>query len=260
MLTEHTVAEAATAAGLTARSHFLAVTGSTNTDLWRMAKEGAPEWTVVVAGRQTAGRGRLGRTWVTPSGTVLHVSLLLRPRLEPTSAPLLSLAAAVAAADACRTEGRIDVRCKWPNDLIVGERKLGGILTEANVQGDRVEFVVIGTGLNVSQTLDDFPADLRETATSVAREGGDPDAGRILSGYFRRLRDLYGNRGEGVGIRVLDPYRRLCATIGRSVRASTVDGSTIEGVARAVGETGELIVETRQGLRAVEFGEVAHLG
>jgi len=259
MLSEHTVAEAARAAGLTAPSRFIAVTGSTNTDVWRLAEQGAPEWTVVVAGRQTAGRGRLGRTWVTPAGAVLHVSLLLRPRLAPEGAPLLSLSAAVAAAEACRTAATIDVRCKWPNDLIVGLRKLGGILTEASVQGDRVEFVVVGTGVNVGQAAEDFPLELRDRATSVAREGGRAEPERLLESYLTRLRELYDGHQEGIGARVLDPYRRLCATIGRTVRASTVDGSIVEGKATAVGDGGELIVETPQGPRSVEFGEIAHL-
>jgi len=259
MLSEHTVAEAARAAGLRAPVLFRPVTGSTNTDLWGMALQGAAEWTVIVAGQQTAGRGRLGRTWITPAGSVLHVSALLRPRLAAARAPVLTLAAGVAAAEACRTEGRVEVRCKWPNDLVVGDRKLGGILTEANVQGDHVEFVVIGTGVNLSQTALDFPRDLRDTATSIALSGGDPNEAGILGGYLRRLRKLYGDGDEGLGARVLEAYRPLCATIGRTVRALTLEGSAIEGVARSVGEHSELIVETPEGPRAIEFGEIVHL-
>jgi BirA family biotin operon repressor/biotin-[acetyl-CoA-carboxylase] ligase len=259
MLTEHTVGEAARAAGLTPPVHFADVTGSTNTDLWRLAEQGDPEWTVVVAARQEAGRGRMGRTWISIPGTSLHVSVLLRPAVAPSEAPLLSLAAAVSAAEACRTEGKVHVGCKWPNDLVAGGRKVGGILAEASVEGDRVAFVVIGTGVNVSQRPEDFPSDLRETATSIAREGGEMAAQAILRSYLAGLRRLYGEGGAGMTERVLEPYRALCTTLGRRVRAATVGGGTIEGVARAVGEGGELLVETVLGVQAVEFGEIAHL-
>jgi BirA family biotin operon repressor/biotin-[acetyl-CoA-carboxylase] ligase len=259
MLTEHTVAAAAAAAGLLAPVHFVEVTGSTNTDLWTMAKGGAPEWTLVVAGRQEAGRGRLGRTWVSAPGASLHVSLLLRPRLGPLDAPLLSLAAAVAMAIACRHAGRIDVGCKWPNDLIAGNRKLGGVLTEASVRGTRLEFVIIGAGANVSQRAEDFPEGLRDTATSVAREGGANDASGILEGYLKKLHDLYGDGGQAIGSRVLEPYRRSCRTIGRRVRAITLGGHEVDGVARGIGDRGELIVQTETGSERVGFGEIRHL-
>ena len=259
MLSEHTVAEAAEAAGLPVRASFVAVTGSTNTDVWRLGEEGAPEWTLVVAARQEAGRGRLGRTWVSMPGASLHFSILLRPSLSPAVASVLSFAAAVAMAEACRTETGVDVRCKWPNDLVVSGRKLGGILAEANVDRDRVAFVVIGVGVNLTQAEADFPEELRKTATSVLREGGEPTGPAVLRHSMARLRELYGEGGKDVGARAMQPYRSLCATIGRRVRARTVDGAVVEGVARTVGERGELMIETVDGMQVVEFGEVAHL-
>src|SRR5262245_36865901 len=167
MLSEHTVAAAALAAGIDAPVHFVAATGSTNTDLWRLAEDGAPEWTVLAAGTQRAGRGRLGRTWTSLPGESLFVSVLLRPGIDPSEAPLASLAAAVAMAEACRAAG-IDAGCKWPNDLVAGGRKLAGVLPEASVQGQALSFVVLGTGVNLSQVEKDFPQDLRALATSVA--------------------------------------------------------------------------------------------
>lgn len=258
MLSEHTVAAAALAAGIDAPVHFVPSTGSTNTDLWHMAEDGAPEWTVVAAGSQHAGRGRLGRTWVSLPGESLHVSVLLRPAFEPSDAPLTSLAAGVAAAEACRAAG-IDAGCKWPNDVVVRGRKLGGILPEASVQGQALSFVVLGTGVNLSQAEGDFPEDLRSIATSVAREGGDPDPGPILERYFRRLRGLYGERGRELGVRVLEPYRAACVTLGRRVRAITTAGAIVDGVAREVGGAGELVVETPTGSERVQFGEIRHL-
>jgi BirA family transcriptional regulator, biotin operon repressor / biotin---[acetyl-CoA-carboxylase] ligase len=259
MLTEHTVAEAASAAGVTAPVRFVPVTGSTNTDLWRLAERGAPEWTIVAAGRQEAGRGRLGRSWISLPGASLHVSILLRPTIAPDVSPLLTLAAAVAAAEACRSEGNVPVGCKWPNDLVAGGKKLGGILTEASVEGDRVAFVVIGTGVNVTQRAEDFPGELRDIATSIAREESDATVEAILRGYLTYLRRLYGQGGEGIAERALDPYRALCVTLGRRVRAATSERVAVEGVARAVGDGGELLIETASGRRAVQFGEVVHL-
>ncbi len=258
MLSEHTVAAAALAAGIDAPVHFVSATGSTNTDLWRMAEDGAPEWTVLAAGTQDAGRGRLGRTWTSLPGESLLVSVLLRPRIEPPDAPLVSLAAAVAMAEACRGAG-IDVGCKWPNDLLADGRKLGGILPEASVQGPSLSFVVLGTGVNLSQADGDFPPELRAQATSVAREGGDPDPGPILERYLRRLEDLYGEHGRDLIARVLEPYRAACVTLGHRVRAITTTGTIVDGVARDVGPAGELIVETAGGPERVQFGEIRHL-
>jgi BirA family transcriptional regulator, biotin operon repressor / biotin---[acetyl-CoA-carboxylase] ligase len=260
MLTEHTVAAAAAAAGIGAPARFVEVTGSTNSDLWALAEGGAPEWTLLVARRQQSGRGRLGRTWVSAPGTSLHASVLLRPTLDGDAAPLLTLAAGVAAAWACREAGGVNVGCKWPNDLIAGGRKLGGILTEASVERAAVGFVVIGTGLNVSQAAEDFPKELRDTATSIAREGGRADAAAILERYLVTLRELYGEGGRELGVRVLGPYRQACVTIGRRVRAISTSGGEVEGLAAAVGDGGELWVETAGGdRRAVGFGEIQHL-
>jgi len=258
MLSEHTVAAAALAAGIDAPVRFVPATGSTNTDLWRLAEDGAPEWTVLAAGTQEAGRGRLGRTWSSLPGESLLVSVLLRPAGEPSDAPLVSLAAAVAMAEACRGAG-IEAGCKWPNDVVAGGRKLGGVLPEASVQGPSLSFVVLGTGVNCSQRDEDFPPELRAQATSVTREGGDPDPLPILERYLRRLRDLYGERGRGLSERVLEPYRATCVTLGRRVRAITTGGAIVDGLAREIGAAGELVLETSRGLERVQFGEIRHL-
>ena len=258
MLSEHTVAAAALAAGIEGPVHFAEATGSTNTDLWGLAEDGAPEWTVFAAGTQEAGRGRLGRIWTSLPGESLFVSVLLRPVVEPSDAPLVSLAAAVAMTEACRGAG-VHADCKWPNDVVAAGRKLGGVLPEASVQGQALSFVVLGTGVNCSQAEEDFPGELRLQATSVAREGGDPDPGPLLERYLRRLRELYGDRGRDLSARVLEPYRAACVTIGHRVRAITTVGAIVDGVAREVGPAGELVVETSRGPERVQFGEIRHL-
>ncbi|HXF58103.1 MAG TPA: biotin--[acetyl-CoA-carboxylase] ligase [Actinomycetota bacterium] len=259
MLTEHSVEEAARGAGVSAPVHFLPVTGSTNADLLRLAAQGAPEWTVVVAGHQEAGRGRLGRSWFSTEGASLLVSVLLRPSLAPEDAPLLTLLGGLAAAEACRAACGVDARCKWPNDLVVRERKLGGVLVEAGVRGGSVQHVVVGLGVNVAQRPDDFPRDLRPLATSVAMEGGRADPVSLLRAFLAELGARYRADGANLRAEVLPAYRAVCATVDREVRALTTSGGTVEGRAVGVGDQGELLVATAAGVAAVRFGEVAHV-
>lgn len=252
-LTEHTVADAVRAAGIEAPSSFLAVTGSTNSDLMRLGMDGAPEWTVAVAGEQTSGRGRLGRTWVAPPGTSLLVSVLLRPEVSAAEALLLSLAAAVAMAEAVEVACRVHVGCKWPNDLLAGERKLGGILPEASIRDGRLEHVVIGAGVNLLQGSGDFPLEIRDSATSVRIEGGRADPVPLLTAYLTSLRP------RAAAPAALDDYRSRCATLGRQVEATTRSGSRVRGRAVDLGPAGELLVQTAEGIERVAFGEVVHL-
>lgn len=245
MLTEADVIQAAHDAGIHIPPRWAEVTGSTNTDLLALAVAGAPEWTVLVAGQQKAGRGRLGRTWVSTPGSSLLVSVLLRPVIAAPSAPLLSLAAAVAMAEACEEACKVEVRCKWPNDLVVGRRKLGGILAEASVRDARLDHVVIGVGVNLEQGEGDFPLDLQVTATSVAMEGGHPDHPALLREYLVRLAGLYGSKGEGLRGRVLGPYVERSDTLGRMVLATTRSGEQVVGSAEGITPTGALILRDR---------------
>src|SRR5439155_10858783 len=169
VLTEHSVAAAASAAGLppdTAR--YVESTGSTNADLMAAADEGAPEWTVLVAGHQTAGRGRLGRVWEEPAASSLLVSILLRPSMPPDEVPLASLAAGLAMAEAVGiTAAGLLARCEWPNDIVTGEgRKLAGVLVESRIEGDRLRHLVVGAGVNLTQSPGDLPGDARLPPTS----------------------------------------------------------------------------------------------
>ncbi len=255
-ITEHTVAQAVRDSGIDAPARFVEVTGSTNADLLRQTSEAAPAWTVLVAGEQLAGRGRLGRTWVSKPGQSLLVSVLLRPSVPAERAPLLSLAAGVAMVRACGSACGVQARCKWPNDVVVGGRKLAGILAEAAFAGSRLDHVVIGAGVNLWQRRADFPQELHEAATSVALEGGRPDALALLREYLRELAALC---AAGLDSHVIDPYRRRCATIGRTVRAQVSSGTTVEGVAEDIGPSGDLVLRTTHGERRITFGEIVHL-
>ncbi len=156
--------------------------GSTNDEARRLAAEGAPEGTLVIAEEQTAGRGRMGRRWLAPAGTALLFSLVLRPPLPPDRAVQVTMAVALGAAEAIEAETGLPVQIKWPNDLLIRGRKAGGLLTETSVVGDRLEWAVVGLGLNVNL---DFSAPgleaLAGQATSLSLELGRPvDRVRLL--------------------------------------------------------------------------------
>ena len=257
MLSEALVAAAARAAGIEAPVRFVEVTGSTNADLLALAATGAPAWSVVVAGHQEAGRGRLGRTWVEPAGSSLLVSVLVRPDLAPERSAMLTLAAGLAAVTAVSSAAGLEgVTCAWPNDVVIGKRKLAGILTEGAVEGARLAHAVVGMGLNLTQGRRDFPEELRETATSVALEGGRADDAALLRAFLAELRGaVEGLRDDPAAI--VRRYVARCSTIGREVRAVTVEGDLVTGRASGVGDTGDLLVRTSEGTtRRVGFGEV----
>jgi len=145
---------------------------STNLEAKALAAAGAAEGTLVIAEEQTAGRGRRGRSWFSPPGAGIYLSLILRPDIQPQEAPRFTLLAAAAAAAAIREATLLEVKIKWPNDLLAGGRKLGGMLTEIGMEMDRVEYMVIGLGVNVNLGREDFPPELREQATSIRAETG----------------------------------------------------------------------------------------
>lgn len=246
-------------AGIEVEPVFRASTPSTNDEAKRLAEKGAPEWTIVAAGHQTAGRGRLGRSWVERPGSSLLFSVILRPDLAPERGPMVSLLGAAVMARAARELTGVAVACKWPNDLVSGERKLGGLLAEAKLAGGAVEHLVLGIGVNVSSGAEDFPDDIRTAATSLLLEGSATPPEALLERFLGGFRALYRPGHSGFAAEVLEVYRRVSETLGRRVRATTTEGASVEGAAVDVDERGGLILETAAGAAVVGFGEVAHL-
>src|SRR5438105_5034631 len=203
------------AAGIDAPAFYEDVTESTNTAALRLADAGEPEWTLVVAAHQTKGRGRLGRRWSSAPGASLLFSFVLRPELEAERGLLLTLLAGASMAEACGEVAGGDVRCKWPNDLLLGDRKVGGILAEARVRRGRMVSAVIGVGVNVEAVPDGV-----EDAAAL----GPVDRSALLTAFLRRFRDRYYPAGEGFAHMVLSSYRPRCATLGRRVRATITNG------------------------------------
>ncbi|HTM20379.1 MAG TPA: biotin--[acetyl-CoA-carboxylase] ligase, partial [Kofleriaceae bacterium] len=164
------------------------VCASTNDVAAQLAREGAAHGTVVVAQEQTAGRGRMGRRWHSPRGDSLYLSLVVRPDILPRQVPPITLAAGLAVIDAVNSAG-VAASLKWPNDVLVGERKLAGILTEMSTRGERVDHVIVGIGVNLAARA--FPPELAGGATSIALAGGDVDPAAferaLLAGLERWL-------------------------------------------------------------------------
>jgi BirA family biotin operon repressor/biotin-[acetyl-CoA-carboxylase] ligase len=236
-------------------------TGSTNADAIALAERGAPHLSVVAAGHQTAGRGRLGRAWETVPGSSMLVSVVLRPAIEPEAASLIPLLAAICMGEACGGGFGIHTSIKWPNDLVVNDRKLAGILPEAKVSGGALEYVVVGVGVNLYQRTEDFPSELQDRATSVVLEGGSPNEGEERSAMSTYLwgYSLYDLATQEARVRLVRNARGFCSTIGREVRATTTDGREIVGTAVDLDERGGLVIEADGARETVAFGEVHHL-
>ena len=239
-------------------------TGSTNADLLALAAEGAPDGLVLVADHQTAGRGRMDRTWEAPPGSSLLCSVLLREGLEPSTLPLVTMAVAIAASDACDAVTGVRPELKWPNDLLLAgpdgsDRKLGGILAESVLRGGDVRAVVVGLGLNVNWP-DELPPELAAIATSLNRHvGHDVDREELLTAFLRGLEAILGAlRAVHGGEALLLRYRHLCSTIGRQVRVELSSGALV-GTAIDVTDEGHLLVELAGELVPVAAGDVVHL-
>ena len=259
VLSQDSLERAVAAAAIAVPPRYLEETASTNTVAAALADEGAPEWTVVAAGHQTAGRGRLGRSWTSAPGRSLLFSVVLRPPLAPEAASLVSLLAAAEMARACPPLGEGRVRTKWPNDLMAGHRKLGGVLPEARVEDGALRHIVLGVGVNVSMAEADFPPGLGAAATSLSIEGADVRSEELLAGFLCGFRGAYDPRAPGFAARAVDRYRSTCATLGRRVRARTTGGAVVEGAASDLDGNGGLIVERDGERHVVGFGEVVHI-
>lgn len=230
---------------------------STNTLLKEMALRGAPAGSLCLCETQSAGKGRLGRSWHSPAGQGLWLSVLLRPQLKPEQAPLVTLCAAMAMEQAVREVTGLDVKIKWPNDLVLHGKKLCGILLEIGFAAQGIDYIVVGTGLNVRQGA--YPAELAHQATSIEDHMASPPRRELLVRYLAALEEII-TRLETEGFPALaDAYRARSCTLGSQVHVSgSVD---FTGVAEAIDETGGLLVRDQTGeLRRVLAGDVSVRG
>jgi BirA family biotin operon repressor/biotin-[acetyl-CoA-carboxylase] ligase len=235
--------------------HAYGELSSTSDRAKELADEGASHGEVVIAEAQTAGRGRRGRAWSSPPGRNLYFSVVLRPELPPMRAAELTLVASLAVCDALRQAG-VAAGIKWPNDLLVAGRKIAGILTELAAEPDRVQWVVLGVGVNVNAGPDDFPAELRDDATSILIERGQP-APRALfaAACLTALEAWLDTHGENGFAPIREAWRQRSVTLGRSV-VVRADGREIRGTATDIDDRGALLVATAAGEERIIAGDV----
>jgi BirA family biotin operon repressor/biotin-[acetyl-CoA-carboxylase] ligase len=245
---------------------------STNLVATEMAQRGADHGTVVVAERQTAGKGRLGRSWFSPAGEGLYCSILLRSeysRSLPDRLTWIPLISAMATARAIDQTTGLAVRLKWPNDVLLGERKVGGLLCESGGRASGPShavghpgYVIVGIGLNVN--IEIFPEDLRDVATSLAIAAGCPvDRTRLLTALLNELEMTIESLSTASDLDLVRSYTAVCATLGRRVKLELAGNESLTGWAQAIGPDGSLRV-IRDGpqadsMVAVRAGEVVHV-
>ena len=238
--------------------HFARETDSTNLWIKRLAKEGASEGTLALAEFQSAGRGRLGRSWEVPEGTSVMMSILLRPKFEPQYAPTLTLVMGMAVAKAVKNLG-FDVSIKWPNDVVVSHKKICGILTEMGVRDGKIDYAVIGVGINVN--IKEFPEEMADKATSLYLESGKEFDRSQIPGLvmeaFEKYYEKFAATCDLGGLK--EEYESILANYNQPVRVLAKE--PYEGVARGITDGGELLVEKTDGtIVAVSAGEVSVRG
>ena len=232
-------------------------TTSTNDVLEKLARDGVGEGVVVFAESQTRGRGRLGRKWVSPTGKGLWFSVLLRPQIRPQETTRLTIASAIAVRRAIAEVTGLLPEIKWPNDILAKGRKLAGVLTEMNAEVDRVNYLIIGIGLNINTDDSEFPAELRRAATSLRAELGRPvNRADLAVAIMRQMDADYARLNAGDFNTVANEWADFCTTLGQQVCIRTGQ-RVICGRAESLGEDGALLVRTEHGhLESVIGGDV----
>lgn len=238
---------------------YYEVTDSTNIQAKRLAEEGAVHGTLVIAERQEAGRGRRGRAWESADHEGIFMTMLLRPDFKPQKASMLTIVAAMAVTKAIRTMIKLPAEIKWPNDIILNGKKICGILTEMSTEIDSINYVVIGIGINVSNRQ--FGKEAKEIATSIAMESGmqihRADLIEAVWEQFEFYYDRFCKDGDLEGFR--KEYNGCLANRNRQVRILDPK-EPFSGTAKGITRTGELIVETGEGIKLVSSGEVSVRG
>ena len=231
---------------------------STNADAFRLAEQGAVEGTVILADSQSRGKGRMGRIWSSPAGVNLYCSVILRPGIMPYEAPQLTFLSAVAVARGIELVSGLAPQIKWPNDVLIGGSKVAGLLNEMSSETDVINFVVLGIGVNLNMTVEQFPPDLRHPATSLLLETGRPVArARFAAAMLSELDRLYaGFRAHGFGP-VREEWQQRCNASGRELAVSDGGAEVVRGTFAGIDSYGALLVARENGsLERILSGDV----
>ena len=237
--------------------HVFEQTTSTNDVIEKLARDGVKEGAVVFAESQTKGRGRLGRAWMSPARKGLWFSILLRPELRPQETTQLTVASATALRRAIQSETGLNPEIKWPNDILIGGKKVAGILTELSAELDRVKHVILGVGVDVNLGANEFPQELRRTATSLKIETGKAvSRPELATAILRELDCDYARVCGNLFANVADEWEAHCTTIGRVVTIR-VGGRQVRGRAESLDDDGALLLRTEHGhLERITGGDV----
>ena len=245
--------------------YYVDSTGSTNTDAKRFAEEGDPHGTTVVADMQTAGKGRRGRKWQSPSGINTYFTILLKPDFAPDKASMLTLVMALSVAEAIEEVTELKAEIKWPNDIVVNKKKVVGMLTEMSTtpEMDEIQYVVVGVGVNVNMgSIEEFPDEIRKTATSLRIESGKQINRAVLVEHIlERFEQNYEKFEQTLDLSgLLDAYQSHLVNVDAQVRVLDPAGE-YTGISHGINTTGELIVEKEDGsIVNVYAGEVSVRG
>ena len=239
---------------------YFDVTDSTNIEAKKQAETGAPEGLLVVADKQVAGRGRRGRSWESPAGVNIFMTIMLRPSFEPEKASMITLVMALSTAQAITEVSGLPAKIKWPNDIVVNKKKVVGILTELTMETDYIQHLVCGVGINVNQT--ELPDNIKDTATSLYIEGGKKiNRAELIEKVMERFEANYEaflKTGNMQGL--IEAYNELLVNKEAQVRVLDPKNE-YEGISHGINELGELIVEKQDGsIENVYAGEVSVRG
>ncbi|HJV34933.1 biotin--[acetyl-CoA-carboxylase] ligase [Geomonas sp.] len=257
LLNKHDIGQGLTTRRIGANLVCLKETESTNSVAFKMAEEGACEGTVVIADGQSAGKGRLGRIWLSPAGVNLYCSIVLRPPISPMAACQLTFLSAVAVARAIENCSELTPQIKWPNDVLIGGKKVAGLLNEMNAETEKVNFVVLGIGVNLNVRLSQLGGTLRYPATSLIEESGvEVDRVAFTRTLLTEIDDLYDRflvEGEGA---IRNEWLERSAMRGRQVKVS-VGERQFAGVVQGVDQFGALLVLVGDKVETVLSGDVS---
>ena len=227
---------------------YLTETDSTNRQAYALGENGVGEGVVVIADRQTAGKGRMGRTWVSPPAVNLYLSVLLRPPLPPHAAPQLTFVSTVAVSRAIAAVSGLQPTHKWPNDVLIGGCKVAGLLNEMSAEVDRIRFVILGIGVNLNMTADQFPGDLRMPATSLLLAGGVPvSRAAFARELLRQLDSLYADYLNFGLAPILAEWESRCDLIGKAVEVDEAGSGLVRGRVSGVDRDGALLLTLADG-------------
>jgi BirA family biotin operon repressor/biotin-[acetyl-CoA-carboxylase] ligase len=244
--------------------HILTETPSTNTLALTLAESEEPHGTVILAEHQTAGKGRLGRSWISPPHKNIYCSLILRDSRLQKHVTWIPLVTGLALSEAIHTTHTITTSLKWPNDILVGTKKIGGILCESTSRGNTTGALIVGVGVNVNSNQDDFPSELQDHTTSVLQASGQlTNRNTLLACMFNHLEKWYDQLVSHNIDAVHVAYSAACSTLGLHVRCMLTGTREIEGRATAIGRDGALqLTPFEQGVKnpiAVHSADVTHV-